>query len=224
MSTVEQLALEFEHLPALSCEDFLVTSGNAEAVAWIDRWPDWPSPALAIFGPAGCGKSHLVEVFKALAGATAVTATDLEAKLLPLAGTLVFEDADRTLTSDREAPLLHLYNALAEAGGRLLVTGRTAPSHWPIRLADLASRLNVAPAVEIGAPDDELIAVVLVKLFADRQLRIEPDVVTYAVPRMERSFDAARRLVAVADSLALAEGRRITVPLVKQVLERLDES
>ena len=94
MSTVEQLALEFEHLPALSCEDFLGTSGNAEAVAWIDRWPDWPSPALAIFGPAGCGKSHLVEVFKALAGATAVTATDLESKLSPLAGALVFEDAD----------------------------------------------------------------------------------------------------------------------------------
>ena len=222
MNTAEQFTLEFDHFPALSGEDFLVTSGNAEAVAWIDRWPDWPSPALAIFGPAGCGKSHLVEAFKTLASATSVTAADLQFKLLPLTGALVFEDADRTLTSDQEEPFLHLYNALAEAGGWLLVTGRSAPSRWPIELVDLVSRLNATPAVEIGVPDDGLIAIVLVKLFTDRQLRVEPNVVSYAVSHMERSFDSARRLVAAADSLALAEGRRITVPLIKQVLECLD--
>ena len=33
--------------------------GNREALAWIDRWPDWPAPALALGGPAGCGKTHL---------------------------------------------------------------------------------------------------------------------------------------------------------------------
>jgi len=87
-----------------------------------------------------------------------------------------------------------------------------------VELADLSSRLNAAPTVGIGTPDDGLIAAVLVKLFADRQLRVSTDVIEYAVKRMERSLAAARKLVKALDALALAERREITVPLVRRVL------
>ena len=102
----------------------------------------------------------------------------------------------------------------------MLLTARSAPSRWPIALADLSSRLKAAPAVEIGPPDDPLIAAVLVKLFADRQLRVTDAVIQYALARMDRTVDAARRLVATADSTALAERRDITVPLVRRILAR----
>lgn len=220
-----QLPLAFDHRPALSGEDLLVAASNQAAVAWIDRWPDWPAPALVVFGPAGCGKTHLGQVFAHRSGARAITpqtlAREEPARLVHDAPACLIDDAEAALAHGLEEPLLHLYNTAAEAGRRLMLTARRAPSRWDVKLADLRSRLNAALAVEIGPPDDGLIAAVLVKLFADRQLKVDTDVVSFLLARMERSFDAARRLVAALDAAALAERRNITVPLARAVLARL---
>ena len=100
----------------------------------------------------------------------------------------------------------------------MLLTGLNPPSRWTVKLPDLRSRLNAAGSVGIGAPDDGLIGAVLVKMFADRQVAVDADVIGFATLRMERTFAAARDLVTRADALALAERRRITVPLVRQIL------
>ena len=226
MTDHAQLALVFEHRPALSGEDFLIAPGNRDAVAWIDRWPEWPAPALVIHGPAGCGKTHLVQVFLALTGGLGLTADGVAATapaaLLGDAPACALDDADALADGDAEEPLLHLYNTAAETGRRLLLTATAPPARWPVRLPDLRSRLNAAPAAAIGPPDDALIAAVLVKQFADRQLHVDEGVVAYAVARMERSFAAARRLVAAVDAAALARRRNVTVPLVREVLATLE--
>jgi chromosomal replication initiation ATPase DnaA len=203
MTRAGQLALDLGHRPALGREDFLVAPCNADAVAWIDRWPDWPGPALVIHGPAGCGKSHLAQVWRTRSGTSAGS---------------VVEDADRP---DDDVALFHRYNRLTEEGGHLLLTARTPPARWPGRLPDLVSRLVAAPTVAIGPPDETLIAQVVVKLFADRQLDIGPDVVAYLATHMERSFDSARNLVAATDTAALAAKRAVTVPLVRAVLAEM---
>jgi len=128
---------------------------------------------------------------------------------------VVVEDADRGVD---EAAMFHLYNLLRETGRTLLVTGREAPARWGLRLPDLRSRLSSIPAVGILAPDDGLLQSLLLKLFADRQLRVGPDVLAYVLLRMERSFDAARALVAAIDAAALARQRPVTVPLVREVM------
>ena len=114
--------------------------------------------------------------------------------------------------------MLHLYNRIAERGGSMLLTAEAPPSRWPIRLADLASRLRAAPVAAIGLPDDALLGGLLVKMFADRQLAVTPDVVSFLLPRMERSFAAARALVQRLDAAALAEHRTVTVRLARAVL------
>ena len=220
-----QLPLDFDHRPALSGEDFLVAPGNAGAVAWLDRWPDWPGPLLAIHGPAGCGKTHLAQVFMAASGARAIGADALGGTeprhLLAGARACVVEDAEAFLGGDLEEALLHLYNTVQETGRHMMLTARRPPARWPVRLADLRSRLKAAVAVEIGPPDDTLITAVIVKLFADRQLRVDADVVSFMLTRMERSFETARTLVAAVDRAALAERRNITVPLVRGVMEEI---
>ena len=222
MTAYAQLSLAFDHRPSLAGEDFLVAPGNAEAVAWIDRWPDWPATALALYGPSGCGKTHLSRVFMASSGARSVSLEALAATEVPLrladAPACVVDDAEDGLAEGLEEPFLHLYNRVREAGCHLLLTARRPPTRWPVALADLRSRLNAAGVVEIGPPDDALIAGVLVKLFADRQLRVASGVVSFMLTRMERSFAAARRLVAAIDAAALAQRRNVTVPLVRQVL------
>jgi chromosomal replication initiation ATPase DnaA len=218
-----QLALEFEPRPALGREDFLVTASNAEAVAWLDRWPDWPAAALVVVGPPASGKTHLGHVWQAMSGAGRLEAWQVGEEaaraLFAQAPALVIEDVDRGVD---EAALFHLLNIAAELGCYVLLTGESPPARWPVRLADLASRLNALPAARLGAPDDVMLAVVLVKQLADRQLGVADEVVRYAVSRMERSFEAVRCLVAALDTASLAERRRITVPLVRRILEAPD--
>jgi chromosomal replication initiation ATPase DnaA len=216
----EQLALNLGHRTALDHEDFLVAPSNADAVAWLDRWPGWPAPALALHGPAGCGKSHLAQVWRARSHAVLIAGHALVEDRVPEvidgAGAVVVEDVDR---GAHEEVLLHLYNALAERAGFLLLTGRTAPARWPLVLPDLRSRLKAIPAVAIEPPDDALLAAVMVKMFADRQLAVGVDVVSYLVAHIERSFEAARGVVAALDGAALARRRRVSVRLAREVLE-----
>ncbi len=227
MTPPAQLSLGFEPRPALGGDDFLVAPCNAEAVAWLDRWPDWPSPVLVIHGPAGCGKTHLCQVFLAATGGRALAATEIGAepadRLLGDAPAIALDEADLVVAAGREEDLLHLYNLAAERGCRLLMTADTAPARWGMKLADLRSRLTAAAAVEIGPPDDPLIAALLVKLFADRQLRVDEAVVTFLLTRIERSFEAVRRVVEAIDAAALAERRKITVPLARAVLQNLED-
>ncbi len=114
--------------------------------------------------------------------------------------------------------LLHLYNTVAERRGSVLILSRTAPARLDVGLPDLASRLATLPVAAVGAPDEDLLAGVLAKHFADRQVAVRDEVVAYMVTRMERSFAAAHRLVDRIDRLALAEGRRVDRALAKRAL------
>jgi chromosomal replication initiation ATPase DnaA len=213
-----QLTFDLGHRPALGRTDFLVAPCNAEAIGWIDRWPHWPGPGLALYGAAGSGKTHLSHVFAARAGAIRIEPARLKTERVPAlvgdAAAAIVDDADRAAAK----PLLHLYNVLTERRGHLLLVARRPPARWRIALPDLRSRLRAAPAIAVAPPDEALIAAVLVKLFADRQLAIGEDVVAYLALHLERSFAAAQQAVAALDAAALAEQRRITVPLVKRVL------
>lgn len=221
-----QFAFDFAHRPSLGGEDFFVAPSNAEAVTWTDSWPDWPAPALVIHGPPGCGKTHLADVWRARAGALAIAVTDAgpfdPLRVLGDAAAAVIEDVDRWIAEgDAQRRLLHFYNLMAERRGHLMLTAREPPVRWPVTLADLRSRLAAAPAVAIAPPGEELIEALLVKLFADRQIRVGDDVLTFLLARMERSFDAARRLVAALDAAALDARRNVTVPLAGAVLRRV---
>jgi chromosomal replication initiation ATPase DnaA len=213
-----QLVLDLPHRTALGRDDFLVARCNKAAVEWIDRWPNWPGPALALCGPGGSGKSHLAAVWQSRSEADSVDPGGIAAVIaggdLPAAH-LVIEDIQ---APDDEEALLHLYNRVAERGGTLLLTSMTPPGRWPVELPDLASRLRAVPVAEIGMPDDALLHAVLVKMFADRQLRIAPDVIAFLLPRMERSFAEARALVEQLDAAGLAEKRTITIPLARNIL------
>ena len=214
-----QLAFDLPARTALGRQDFFVSTANAEAVALIDRWPDWPAPTLFLVGPPGSGKSHLAHVWCGASGATLVSAAALRTENVPEAlgkGALALEDAPGPDADERA--LFHLMNHAREHRSFVLVTSQSLPAQWPVALADLRSRLRASPAVELKAPDDALLRAVLVKHFADRQIAVDEPVLSYMVARMERSFDAARRLVAEIDRRALADRAEVTRAFVARVL------
>ena len=218
MKKASQLIFDLSRPPAYSAADFLPAPCNEAAMGWIERWPDWPAFALALSGPAASGKSHLAHIFAEKSGSVVAPADVLTPDNIPDIADgrgVVVEDADRGVD---ETALFHLYNLQKEQGKPLLLTGREPPNRWRVKLPDLRSRLATLPVAEIGSPDDMLLEALLVKLFSDRQLRIGPDVVTYVLPRIDRSFAAVRELVDKLDKAALEGGRAVTVPLVRTVL------
>jgi chromosomal replication initiation ATPase DnaA len=221
--TGQQLTFDLPARPALGRDAFMVASSNALALARIEAWRDWPNRALVLAGPDGSGKSHLAAVWAASSGATLVAATDLAAAdiaTLAQAGALVVEDVDRMAGDDKaEAALFHLMNARAEAGTWLLLTGRAAPARWPVRLPDLLSRVQALDLAMLDEPDDALLSAMLVKMFADRQLAVTPDLVAYLVSRIERSAAAARATVVRLDHVALVKKRPLTRRLAAEVLD-----
>lgn len=197
---MSQIALPLAYKAADGERDFFVSDANAHAVAYLDRWPDWPRPVALLTGPEGAGKSHLARIFARQSGAE------------------LFDDLDRA--RDEEA-LFHAWNRAGERP--LLLVARTPPGGWNVALPDLRSRLGATPQITIDAPDDALLAAVMAKQFRDRGLKIGPDVVAYVTARMERSFAKVAEVVDRLDAAALAAGRAVTVPLARAALaQQLD--
>lgn len=216
-SKAEQLPLAFSHQTATGREDLLVAAPLDAAVSIVDEWPRWPSPVVILAGPPGSGKSHLASIWKNTSGANEITPQKgKDAARVAENGPVLFEDADRNGFDDTE--LFHVINSVRENGTSLLITTRQWPAAWPVTLPDLRSRLKAATVVEIGEPDEDLLAQVLMKLFADRQLYMDDKLVSYIVARMERSLDTAQSLVERLDRLALSRGTRISRALAAEVL------
>jgi chromosomal replication initiation ATPase DnaA len=217
-SPPRQLALALDHAEKLSREDFLPGPPNEAALAMIERWPDWPSPTIAITGPEGSGKSHLASIWAQMSGARVLSARALTTAMLPEAlttGALVLENCGEGALDERA--LFHLLNLVREQQGHLLLTGRSIPVLWGVALPDLESRLRAVPAIAMSTPDDGLLRAVLVKLFADRQLAVDESLVTYLLARVGRSFAALQAAVRTLDREALQRKRPVNRALASEL-------
>ena len=217
-----QLPLDLSRRPGFSRDELVVTPANAAAVALVDRWPDWPSPVVVLAGPPGSGKSHLASLWADRAEALVGAVQDAESLVARAAAghAVLLEGVEPPLD---EAGLFHLINAVRGAGSNLLMTSRRFPAAWGVGLADLASRLKAATVVEIAEPDDLLLSAVITKLFADRQVEVEPHVVAYIVNRIERSLSTAAGVVERLDHAAMARKTRISRALAAEIVSALDE-
>lgn len=219
----QQLAFDLPHRTARGREDFFVSATNAQALAALDAWRTWPGGKMVLTGPQAAGKTHLAHVWAAASGAQVVAAQTLDKADIPTLAAqpaVVIEDCE-TLgpSAPAQTALFHLHNMLATHGAALLMTAALAPRDWGLTLPDLASRVQAAPVTRLDAPDDALLSAVLVKLFADRQITVTPALIAYVLPRMDRSFAAARTLVAALDAAALARGSGVTRALAATVLD-----
>ena len=218
-----QLVLDLPVQAASGAGDFLVSASNQAAFDLVGSWPGWREPSALIAGPPACGKSHLASVWQARAQATAIPASALGEDAVIVfrreeVRALVIEDIDRGIGDPRI--LFHLLNHARETQRYLLLTSRIAPGDLDIALPDLRSRLRALAMINILEPDDGLLSAVLVKLFADRQLAVDPAVISYLVRHMDRSFAAASTTVASIDAIALARQRKVSRAIATEALAR----
>lgn len=220
----EQLGFDLPCVPALGRADFMVAPSNALAVAMVEDWQNWTGRKLALIGPRGSGKTHLIQVWAAASGASVIAASDLaDADIPTLAKAAVAVEDVPLIAGDAaaETAFFHLHNLVLAEGHALLFTGTGSVPKWGIALPDLASRLSAAATAEVHSPDDTLLGAVLAKLFADRQITPKPEIITFLIRRMDRSFQAARDTVARIDALSLSRKKPVTRKLVSDALDKI---
>ena len=209
-----QMLLPFPRAHNFDSRDFLPAASNQEALAWLDA--DWPDRRLALWGPTGCGKSHLLHLWAERAGATILAGRNLQdLEGVPESGALALDDAD-TVTA--EPLLLHLLNTARDRGLCILLSGHTPPSRWPVRLPDLSSRLRAITVTEVRPPSEDLLAMLLTRLLSDRQLSVAQSVQDWLLTRLPRSPAALRQAVALLDQVSLISGKPITRVLAAGVV------
>ncbi len=216
MSFARQLALPFVHTPRYEAADFMADPGNDAALAWLGA-AAWPQRRLGLWGPVGCGKTHLLHVWAQRADARVLSGSALKFDLP--SHPIAIDDADTA----PERPLLHVLNAAAEAGVSVLLTGRTPPGRWPTVLPDLSSRLRAITAAEIGVASDALLRALLARLLTGRQLAVPEVVQDWLRLRLPRTAGAMREAAARLDHLALVGGSRVTRVTAARVLAEMTE-
>ena len=201
-----QLALDFP-APGPTLDGLAVSASNRTAISVLRRWPDWRTHTLAVVGQA---KSGLTTVARAWAAHAEGQVIDVKAfdklshkKVDALSSQPVaVDDADLIRNEDN---LLSLINLSARNGGYVLLTARKAPALWRVRQPDLAS------------PDDDMVVARLRAAMRRRFLKLPKDVEAYLLLRIERNYEALESFV---ESLhEQVEGREVTVPLARDVLD-----
>lgn len=214
----DQMRLPLQRDLPHGSEGFVVSGCNRVAVEALAGWPNLIGGAVAISGPAGCGKSRLARVWAERVGAVAIQGA--EAALidpLELEGRPVLLDPAREVD---EETLFHLINLAQAPGGALLLVARSAPSSWAVALPDLRSRLDSIRTFALETPDDAVLSAMLEARFAERGIRPQKDVIPYLLRRIDRSAAAAAEVVERLDALH----RPVTRALARVVVEGADES
>lgn len=197
--------------------------GNRLAFAHVMAFPNWPAPLTLIEGAESSGKSHLARIWLERAGAE--VATPERAEELAQAGgqvPVLIEDADRA--GYAEADLFHLLNQSMRDRRPVMMTARTAVTEWPFATADLKSRARLAARFTVALSDDIQLSQMLVKLFGDRQVIVDPRIIAYMVSRMERSTGEAVVLVDLMDRMALERGTAITRAIAAEALAQRERA
>lgn len=172
-----------------------------------DAWRRSDESLLLLCGPRGSGKTHILAI--------------LCADLVETGAAVSFIDDARE--SAEPADLLVRIEQAKATGERLIIAGPGEPSDWARGLKDLATRLNAAPRITLGEPDEDLLRAVMTKMFADRQLRAPEAIAAYAAPRIAKTFAAAEQFVAALDALSIERGQPIGLKLAREAVANLSE-
>ena len=226
-----QLTLAFP-LNSQSRFSNFVSAGNEELVRLLqeidpEKMDPRQSRGYFLWGDAGVGKTHLLQAACQKLGESGLTAIYLplaESDVVPefLDGLerfplVALDDLVGWVGKDRhEQALMGLYQGLVETGGRLLVAARRRELNF--RYADLASRLRGLTAYPVHPLDDAGKALVLQRLAGERGLALDRTVLDFWLSRGSRALSDLVRQLDVLDQAAMQAQRRITVPLLKQVL------
>ena len=216
---MSQLVFKFPFKKKYYEQDYYVSSNNFSAYRLIESWPNWPDKCVNIFGPRGCGKTHLSNIFVKKIKTYYVEAGDLKnidiIKNIENKECLIIDDYKNNI---KENEFYSILNFLRQANKYVIINSIFPIKNEKIKLNDLKSRLNSFIDVGIELPTDELLRVIISKYFSDKQIDITPKISEYIIKNIERSYEKVFKFIKEIDDLSLSSGKSININLIKKAL------
>ncbi len=215
-SVIPGLPLRWE--PIFTQDHFFVSPSNQDAFQWVMGMP-WSFPHLWIFGPKGCGKTHLAKLWAKKHHAEWVRPDRLDA--INRQSRCYIVDFDQL--DPESAHQAHMYSFLVhvqEYNKTCLWISRHSSSLWQGSLADVTSRVRSLVNAEIKAPDDVLLAKVLEKTLRDIGWKMQPRLIDFLIRRMPRSFAGVSELTTLVQHYATHNG--LGVAQLKTILRCIE--
>ena len=217
---MSQLTFKFPFKTNYFEEDFYVSSNNFEAYKLIESWPKWSSRYINIFGPPGCGKTHLANIFKKKINSFFIKASELSnnsLSLIKLKECLIIDEYQNNI---EEKLFYSMLNQCHQSNQYMIVNSLKPIKTLVIELNDLKSRFDSFVDIGIDLPTDDLIRVILTKNFSDKQVKIEAKLLEYILKNIHRSYEDIFDLIDKVDTLSLSTGKPININLIKKVLNQ----
>ena len=216
---MSQLVFKFPFKTKYYEQDYYVSSNNFSAYRLIESWPNWPGKWVNIFGPKGCGKTHLINILKKKINSVKILdAKKIEngiiSKLLKL-DCLIIDNYEKNID---EKIFYSLLNQSKQSDSYLLVNSILPLGNIKFDLKDLRSRTESFINLGIELPTDDLLRVIISKSFSDKQIEITPKISEYIIKNIERSYEKVFKFIKEIDDLSLSSGKSININLIKKVL------
>ena len=216
---MSQLVFKFPFKTKYYEQDYYVSSNNFSAYRLIESWPNWPSKWVNIFGPKGCGKTHLSNILKKKINLIHM----IDAKKVDNEIISKFEKLDCLIIDNYEKNIdekifYSLLNQSKQSDSYLLVNSILPLRNIKFDLKDLRSRTESFINLGIELPTDDLLRVIISKSFSDKQIEITPKISEYIIKNIERSYEKVFKFIKEIDDLSLSSGKSININLIKKVL------
>jgi chromosomal replication initiation ATPase DnaA len=217
---MKQITLPLPGVENMQSDSFVVGTCNRLALSLINAWPDKWRVGVCLVGDSGCGKTHLINMWRQASGAANLADAMRGYVAVDSNQHWFLDDVEKWLgNSATEEMLFHRINSITHSGGTVLVASRLPPSRLDFVIEDVRSRLLGFTVAEIGQPDEELLAAVLRKQLVDRQIRHDDDFIAYILKRTERSFAAVKRAAAELDEMSLERHKSVNIRLAAEWLK-----
>jgi DnaA family protein len=183
--------------------DNFVAGPNAEALASVRGFAagKGAEAVLYLWGEAGSGRTHL-----------------LRASFRENPGLVIADDVEQ-LDAPAQQRLFAAINAAREGAAPVLAAGRRPPAQLVLR-EDLRTRLAWGLVYQLKPLSDADKALHLRAQAARRGLRLSDEVVGYLLTRLPRDLPSLNSVLDALDRYSLAAKRPVTLPLVREALER----
>ena len=217
----DQLIFNFPTSKIYLKEDFYITESNSEVFNYLDSWPKWSKNIINIFGPHGSGKSHLASIFNKKVSSIMLDCNKLTNNIfieLKSRQALIIENLRKDVP---EELLYSIFNTINQENKYLVITSLNAINSYDFTLPDLSSRIKSVLGFEIKLPDDNLIFVILLKSFSDRQIKVEKKIIEYIIKRIDRSYESISKFVSLLDKNSLAKGKSFNYKIIDETLKKV---